>query len=208
MTWSKKTERRKTVRGFGRNHSNASPYGLETAVVRTGGATNTDDSQRGYIMNRVSEFMVRFFMGQRLLHWIEKEATEGETLICDLYLKKGTEYEIRGRIAEDAGEMQLSIRGPMDAPISTFACRRGFAFIAHEEGMYQVWARIRRIRGKELAGRAVITVNQVCPIRNTPFDGLPLSWHRERALSEKNRARATAESAGEHQARCEERKAG
>jgi hypothetical protein len=148
-------------------------------------------------------------MGQRLLHWIEKEATEGEMLICDLYLKKGEEYEIRGRITKDAGEMHLSIRSTMDVPIPTFAYKKGFAFIAPEEGMYQVWAGIRSIPGKELAGRAVVTINQTCPVRSAPFDGMQLSLHGEQPLSKKERAAGTAEPpADEHPEHYEERRAG
>ncbi len=160
-------------------------------------------------MNRVSEFMVRFFMGQRLLHWIEKQAAEGEMLVCDLYLKKGAEYEIRGRIAKDAGEMQLSIRSAAHAPIRTFAFRRGFGFIAPEEGMYQVWAMIRPIRGKEPAGRAVVTVNQACPLRSVSFDGMPFVSYAEQPLLKSNRVAVAAEKpADEHPEHYEQRRAG
>lgn len=141
-------------------------------------------------MNRVSEFIVRFFMAQRLLNRIEKEATEGEMLICDLYLKKGAEYEIRGRIAKDAGEMQLSIRSAMNIIVHTFECRRGFSFIAPEDGMYQVWARIRPIPGKELTGRATVTVNQTCSLRGGLFDGMPFVSYAEQPMLKSDRVAA------------------
>ncbi len=161
-------------------------------------------------MNRVSEFIVRFFMGQRLLHRIEKQATEGEMLICDLYLKKGVEYEIRGRIAKDAGEMQLFIRSAVHAPIPTFAFKRGFGFIAPEEGMYQVWARIRPIPGKELTGRAVVTVNQTIQLRGVMFDGVPFSLYSERSLPQNNRVAGPAETAADERTErhYEQRRAG
>lgn len=126
-------------------------------------------------MNRVSEFLVRFFMGQRLLQRIEKEATEGEVPVCDLYLKKGSEYEIRGCLANNAGEMELSIRRIPEIPIRTFTYKRGFGFIAPEDGVYQVWATIRRTGGEQLCGRATITINLCCPLRPRALDGMAMS---------------------------------
>jgi hypothetical protein len=149
-------------------------------------------------------------MGQRLLHWIEKQATEGEMLVCDLYLKKGAEYEIRGRISKDAGEMQLSIRSAIDAPIRSFAYRRGFGFIAPEEGMYQVWARIRPIQGKEPSGRAVVTVNQARPVRSVLFDGAPFFSYAEQPLGKSSsQVHAPAEKRTDrHPEHYEQRRAG
>jgi hypothetical protein len=147
-------------------------------------------------------------MGQRLLHWIEKQATEGEMLICDLYLKKGAEYEIRGRVSKDAGEMQLSIRSTVNAPIRTFAYKRGFGFIAPEEGMYQVWAGIRPIQGKELAGRAVVTVNQTCPIRSM-LDGIPFVSYAEQPLGRSSEVRTAVEKRTDrHPEQYDQRRAG
>jgi hypothetical protein len=123
-------------------------------------------------MNRVTEFIVRFFLRQELLQKIEKEVREGEAPVCDVYLKEGTEYEFRGWVSpKDAGALELSLRNGSGILVPVVRYKRGFALVARKDGVYQVWATVRSTKGKEASGLMTVTINSGHPVR-TPFDGM------------------------------------
>ncbi len=122
------------------------------------------------------DFALRYLLRQKLLRKMEVDAREGEAPVCDVYMKKETEYEIRGWLPKKAGAIELSLKNPSGASVPVAVHSRGFALVAPENDVYQVWVNIRSVKGEGPSGRMIITVNSGYPVPNwssPAFAGIP-----------------------------------
>jgi hypothetical protein len=60
-------------------------------------------------MGRVFEAIMRFMLKEVLLQRFEERVAEGETATIDVFLKKGKEYIVRGKVAKGRGKPILSL---------------------------------------------------------------------------------------------------
>lgn len=122
-------------------------------------------------MNKMMETVMCLVMGEHFLERFVKEASEIEAPLCEICMKKGFEYIIRGKAPGSLGALKLYLGDAAGNEIPTSSCRNGFTFVAHEDDVNHVWGSIHANGKKASAGKVAITISCIYPDVNKIHDG-------------------------------------
>lgn len=116
-------------------------------------------------MGRILDSLTRLLLQEKLLRRLRGEVGEAEASVCEVHMKQGQEYRIRWVSLNGAGPVELSLRAAGGRAVPIVADKNGFAFVALEGGVYEVWAGLRAGEG----GRKRIPVEiTVCSVFAPP----------------------------------------
>ncbi len=114
-------------------------------------------------MIKILETVMRVLMREHRFGSFEAEVTTTRTPLCEIHVKRGVEYIVRGKTGHHGGTLELYLRTSAGAVIPIFALSGGFTFIADEDGVCRVWGNIRANGTKNARSQAVITVSNLPP---------------------------------------------
>jgi hypothetical protein len=118
-------------------------------------------------MNRVWENILCVLMRERPLERMEKEVTKGTGLTFDVFLKKGIEYMVRGKIPKGRGVAKVSLGNADGLTTPVYGDRSGAVFTVtpEEDGFYHIWATVQPKAGN---GRPVTFRVTLCRVLASP----------------------------------------
>ncbi len=118
-------------------------------------------------MNRVCESIVRFILRERFLQQLEKDVIYGERTAISVFLRKGTEYIVRGRLLDGHGKLSLSLSGadPSATPVY-YSGDNGtcLSVIPQKDSLYDIWVSLRHAGTEKGFAPVAVMVSSMPPI--------------------------------------------
>ena len=118
-------------------------------------------------MNRMTEIILLFIMREHFLHRFEEEVpTTGK--IIDVFLKKETEYIVRGRMKKGRGIPILSIADSNGnaAPV-LYNDKTCVSLIPENDSLYRIIISFKPVTGEQQS--AAIAVSLSCAMQTPPY---------------------------------------
>jgi hypothetical protein len=120
----------------------------------------------GGFMNRLWEIMRWIMLREAPLETFEKEVMKGGAFVFEVFLRKGADYTIRGKISKGSGSARMSLGDSLGLTLPVGADGGGtrFSVIPEEDGIYKIWSTVQPNAGIGKPVVFTITLSNFLPL--------------------------------------------
>jgi hypothetical protein len=116
-------------------------------------------------MAGIFEGIMHIILRERLLRRFEKKVLKGETAAIDLFLRKGTHYIVRAKVAKGHGTPMLSLGEATGFSVPTWRRGKGnsFSVILERGGLYRIRTGVRPLPAEGEPVTVAVTLSSAIP---------------------------------------------
>jgi hypothetical protein len=124
----------------------------------------------GIAMNKLCEAIMSIMLREKLLQRFEKKVTDGEVAKIDVFLKRGTEYIVRGMVWNNCGTPFLSLGDDAGLTVPTRNLNgngKNFSVIPEKDGLYQIRTAVKSDAASEKSATVVVSLFSSYPTKSS-----------------------------------------